>query len=179
MAKQKKNKAESAMSDIRLGIGFLIFSVLFFAATFFFRVVKIPNTFDAAFMPRILSVIVFGCALYLALRGFKAYSQCSEEDKKALSRKEKGDRAGNIRMILVILDLVAAAALFKKLGFILTMPWMMFILLMIIEKKENRNIPLFLALSIIAPIVIFFVFYYGFSQLLPMGILRPFLSQFL
>ena len=38
MAKQKKNKAESAMSDIRLGIGFLIFSVLFFASTFFFRV---------------------------------------------------------------------------------------------------------------------------------------------
>jgi len=87
--------------------------------------------------------------------------------------------AGNIRMVLVILDLVVAAALFKKLGFILTMPWMMFILFMIIEKKEKRNIPLYLVLSIVAPVVIFFVFYYGFSQLLPMGILRPFLSQFL
>jgi len=89
MAKQKKNKAEAAMSDIRLGTGFLIFSVIFFAATFTFRVVEIPNTFNAAFMPRMLSVIVFGCSLYLALRGLKAYRQCSRRTKRPWPARKK------------------------------------------------------------------------------------------
>lgn len=179
MAKQKKGKAEAAMSDLRAGTGFAIFAAAFFLATFTFKLVEMPNTFDAAFVPRVLGVIVFCCAAAVMFRGWSAWQKCSPEEKAKLKEKEAADKGGIIRCWLVALVLVLAAASLKKLGFILTMPWMMFFLFIIVEQKEKRNYLLYAALSIVSPILIFFVFYYGFSQLLPMGILKPFLSQFL
>lgn len=178
MAKQK-SKVETARSDMTTGAVFCAFSIFFFLATFTFKIVHLPNTVTAAFMPRLLAVIVFGCSAWVFLRGLKSYRQCSNEEKKAYAEKQKTGRDGQIRCILVVADLVAAAACFKKLGFLLTMPWMMFILFMILEQKEKRNYLLYAVLSILAPIVVFFVFYYGFSQLLPTGILKPYISQIL
>lgn len=96
-----------------------------------------------------------------------------------LSKERKENQAGQIRCILVVADLLLAACTFKTLGFLLTMPWMMFFLFIILEKKEKRNYKLYLVLSVLAPILVFAVFYYGFSQLLPIGILKPYLSQIL
>lgn len=178
MAKQK-SRIETAKSDMMTGTVFCIFSVFFFLTTFTFKIVHLPNTVTAAFMPRLLGVIVFLCSASVFLRGLKSYRQCSDEEKKSYEEKQKTEKSGQIRCILVVADLVLAAACFKKLGFLLTMPWMMFILFLILEQKEKRNYVLYAILSIFAPIIVFFVFYYGFSQLLPTGILKPYISQIL
>lgn len=178
MAKQK-NRVETAKSDMMTGAVFCAFSVFFFLATFTFKIVHLPNTVTAAFMPRLLAAIVFCCSAWVFWRGLKSYRQCSEEEKSSFTEKQRSGRDGQLRCILVVADLVAAAACFKKLGFLLTMPWMMFILFLILERREKRNYLLYAVLSVLSPIVVFFVFYYGFSQLLPTGILKPFISQIL
>ncbi|MCD8125673.1 MAG: tripartite tricarboxylate transporter TctB family protein [Lachnospiraceae bacterium] len=178
MAKEK-TKIETARSDMATGGAFSIFSVLYFLGTFTFKIVELPNTVTAAFMPRVLGVVIFLCSAWVFLRGWRSWRQCSQEEKALYKRKQETDRSGQLRCILVVADLLVAAFFFKKLGFLLTMPWMMFILFLILEKKEKRNYKLYLLISIIAPVVVFFVFYYGFSQLLPMGILKPYLSQIL
>ena len=75
--------------------------------------------------------------------------------------------------------LLAAAILFRTLGFLLTMPWMMFLLFVVLEKKEKRRYGLYLAFSLLTPLFMFVVFYFAFSTLLPMGILAPYLSMIL
>lgn len=174
-----KSKIKAAKSDMVSGGIFCVFSVLFFGATLSFKLVHLPNTVTAAFMPRLLALLVFGCSAYLFLRGYLSWKKCSSEEKAELMEEEKGGRDGQIRCILVVADLVLAACVFKTLGFLLTMPWMMFFLFVILEKKEKRNYKLYLLLSVVSPVIVFAVFYYGFSQLLPPGILKPFLAQIL
>lgn len=176
---EKQQKIKAAKSDMLSGGIFCIFAAAFFAETFTFKLIRLPNTVTSAFMPRLLAVLVFGCAAYLFMRGYRNWQKFSPEEKAEIRYVQRENRAGQRRCVLVVADLVFAACTFKTLGFLLTMPWMMFFMFIILEKKEKRNYKLYLILSLLSPIVVFAVFYYGFSQLLPIGILKPYLSQIL
>lgn len=156
-----------------------LFAIGYFAETFNFRTVKVANTIGSTFMPRLLACLVFACSAALFLQGRSGYRRIPQAGRAVPAEEKKEARAGALRCLAVVAVLVAAAALFKKLGFILTMPWMMFLLFVILEKKEKRRYGLYLLLSCASPVLLFLLFYYGFSQLLPMGILKPFLSRFL
>lgn len=175
----KETLAKKAREDIVAGTLFALFAVGYYAETYYFRVVAVPNTISATFMPRVLACLVFFCSLILSLQGYLRYRRIPRESRRPSQADCEKDRAGALRCFAVVAVLVFAAAVFKKLGFILTMPWMMFLIFVIIEKKEKRNYKLYLLLSVVSPIVLFMLFYYGFSQLLPMGILKPFLASFL
>lgn len=170
---------KKAREDILTGGLSMLFAVLFFLSTYTFRLVDVNNTVNAAFFPRIISVIVFVLAAIILFRGYALLKRIPQSERTIPDEERKENRRGLIRVAEVFLVLLLAAATFKKMGFILTMPWTMFALFVILEKKEKRKYPLYLAISIIAPTVLFFIFYYGFTQLLPMGILKPILSRFL
>ena len=175
----KETLAKKAREDIIAGILFALFAIGYYAETYRFRVVKVTNTIDATFMPRVLACLVFACSVILSLQGYLRYRRIPSESRRPSQMDREKGRAGALRCLAVIAVLVLAASVFRKLGFILTMPWMMFLIFIIIEKKEKRNYKLYLLLSIVSPIVLFMLFYYGFSQLLPMGMLKPFLSRIL
>jgi len=168
-------KANKVKQDLYVGAGFLIFSSAYFVATFFFKLAKTVNTINAAFFPRILGIGSFLLALGIFLRGIKGYKALTPEEKSAFSVKSSPKAI--IRVLLCIAVLLTTAAVLRKLGFILTMPFTMFSLFLLVNKKENWKIGFYLVLSVVLPIVLFFVFYYGFSSLLPMGVLKPFLSE--
>ena len=52
----------------------------------------------------------------------------------------------------------------------------MFGLFMVASVKGERKIGLYILLSIVTPLVLFFGFYYGFQTLLPPGVLKPLLT---
>ncbi len=172
------HELKDAKSDIILGACMAVFAALFYAETYRFQPVALRNTVDATFVPRVLGVIVLMCSLLLFFQGIR-------RRRRALAAGEveevvgKSSVAGRTRVGLVAVVLFTAACCFERLGFILTMPPMMFALFVIIEKPCRRRWTLYFFSSLLAPVVVFFIFYYGFSTLLPMGVLAPVLARFL
>ena len=172
-------KYKKAKNDIIIGVCILAFAAAYFGFTYSFRLMEYDYTVDAAFFPRIMAVFAAVLGVIIMVRGILEVKALPAEDKKISAEQRRADTGSLIRILLVIADLLAAAFAFKQLGFILTLPWMMFILFVIVNPKGKRKWWLYAVLSIVLPIAIFFIFYYGFSTLLPMGILRKFLSRFL
>ncbi len=168
-----------AKNDIIAGVISVLFAVFYFLETFNFALVQNTNTVNAAFFPRIIACMVAAFASIMLLRGYLALRRIPREMRDTPEEEKRARRADLFRIAQVFLVLFAAAATFKKLGFILTMPWMMFLLFVILERKGNRRYKLYLLISCVAPVLLFVLFYYGFSSLLPMGILKPFISRFL
>ena len=172
-------KYQEARSNVICGVLAQLFSIGFYLETYHFRLVKNVNTVNAAFFPRVIACVVFFCATLLVIQGVKQYRSLSAEEKTISPEEWAKNREGLFRIAQVFVILLAAAILFRTLGFLLTMPWMMFLLFVVLEKKENRRYGLYLAFSILTPLFMFAVFYYAFSTLLPMGILAPYLSMIL
>ena len=140
---------------------------------------KLANTVNAAFVPRILGVVVFLCSALLFAQGWRAYRKIPPGERRASTEERRRTQGAALRVTVIAVVLLASAALLQKLGFIVTMPVMMFCLFCVIEKPEKRRYGLYLLFSVLTPAALFFVFYYGFSSLLPMGILTPWLSRLL
>ena len=172
-------KYREARSNIVSGLIAQLFSIGFYLETYHFRLVKNINTVNAAFFPRVIACIVFFCATLLLIQGVRQYRRLLPEEKTVTPEEKAKEREGLFRIAQVFAILLAAAILFRTLGFLLTMPWMMFLLFVVLEKKENRRYGLYLAFSILTPLFMFVVFYFAFSTLLPMGILAPYLSMIL
>lgn len=170
------SELEEAKTNMISGLLIALFSIGFYAETYRFKLVNVINSVDAAFFPRIMGIIVFICSSMLFYKGYKAYRKIPPKKRIVDEADKKMINEGLIRSLKVFLIMLLASIMLKKLGFILTMPWMMFILFCIVEKKDKRRYKLYLALSVASPIVLFIVFYYGFSSLLPIGILKPLLT---
>lgn len=106
---------KEARSSIATGLLVEIFAVLFYWETYHFHLVKNINTVNAAFMPRILSVLVFLCATSLVLQGLRTLRQIPPEQRKSSAEERRRSRAGLLRIGQVFAVLLAAAAAFKTL----------------------------------------------------------------
>ena len=178
---EKGNKALTGRKDKRVAIGFMVFSVILFVGSYTYNAPDLPNTVNSTFFPRIVSCLLMVCAILLYLQGQKEIRTASEEERTEAEAKlkEKTSGKGLLRCALLFLDLLAAAIALQPLGFIITLPPVMFVMFMLVESREKWNLKLYALLSIVCPIAVFFIFYYAFSQLLPMGILKSFLTTFL
>lgn len=174
-----KKEYTQAKQNIILGVLSDVFAVLYYLETFHFSLREIANAVDAAFFPRLISCLVAICATIILVRGLNAMRKISAEDRKRFREEDKAGLSGLARIGEVFAVLLLVAITFKKLGFLLTAPWMMFALFIILETKSKRNYLLYAVISIIGPVIVFLMFYYGFSTMLPMGFLRPYLLQIL
>lgn len=171
-------KLKEAKTNIIIGAIAVLFSIAYFICTFSFKIIAQPNSVNATFFPRILAGFMAAMSVLVFFRGVSEYRKIPVEERRLNHEEKAKERASAIRLLIVIGDLLLAAALLEKLGFMLTMPWTMFILFVTLEKPEKRKYGLYALLSIVLPIAMFFIFYYVFSSLLPMGVLKKFLSMY-
>ena len=155
-----------------------LFGLAAFAGTFTFKLSSKSTTLSAAFVPQLLSIGMTILALIVLIRGVLSYKKIPADviaaSKDPAQRAQV--RAVTVRYIKIMAILLVSAMVYRYLGFILTMIFMEFSLFVVVEKKERRKYKLYAALAIVAPIVLFFTFYYGFSTLLPLGVLKGMLS---
>ena len=167
---------KKAKANIMLGAGTLLFAVGYFLETYNFKIVYAKNVIDAAFMPRIIAVLIAVCAAWVLVKGIRELHAIPKEQRKASSEEKQVSRRGFVRCVICFLIMLATAICMKPLGFILTMIPAMFGLFMVASVKGKRKIGLYILLSIVTPLVLFFGFYYGFQTLLPPGVLKPLLT---
>lgn len=164
-------RLKRAKGEIALGIGAIVISILFILESN--RIQDIVNVMvSAKFFPRIFAGLMLICAFVIFVNGVRSYLTVPQEIKQQ-DKMTKEQKQGLLRVFEVFAALLVTAIFFKSLGFLVVAPVAMFLLFVILEEPEKRNYKLFILLSIISPIIVYFMFYYLFSNILPMGILRP------
>jgi len=171
---------DKAKKDIIVGLCSLALAVGYYLETYNFRQGNKNLMIGVSFFPRIIGIVISICAVVMIIRGFiRYYHAPKSHSTEAQQNGKQGNKGNMLRVLEVLAILFATAYAMKPLGFVLTMPFTMFSLFVLLEKPEKRKYALYLFFSTISPVVIFFVFYYCFSSLLPMGVLKPLLSQIL
>lgn len=170
-------KLKRAKGNIALSIGAILLSLFFFVES---NRIKdgAHSVVSSKLFPRIYAGAMLVCALAILIGAVKAYFSVPKA-VRSQDKLTKENMAGYGRVLAVFAVLLVTAIFYKPLGFLTVTPFTMFLIFVIIEKPEKRNYLLFAALSILCPIIVYFAFYYLFSNLLPMGILKPFLIQFM
>jgi len=145
----------------------IICGILFFAlGVFMFQQSKgiapiIAKEMGSGFVPKIVA-IVFMCLSTLLI----VFSLLSKENTG--SAKSSDDIKGGL---MTILALVAYVSFFNMLGFLVATALYLFVQITILSTEQNRKLPLFGAVSVITPLIIYFLFVNGFGLILPSGIL--------
>ncbi len=153
-----------AKRDLIVSFGFMLYSLFMFWGSTKIKTAKV-NTISAKFMPCTIAALILFLALILFIRALK---ELKEEDGTEAAVQEKGTN-----VVLPVLGILLAGAIFmKRLGFIPTMVLVLFSVFTMIEEKEKRRYGLYAILSLTLPVLIHFLFYKGFSVLLPVGVLK-------
>lgn len=172
--KQKKD----AKNNMLIGVCALLFALIYYLETFQFRAGN-KNVISITTFPRIVGAVIGVCGIMMLWRGYKGYRKIPEEICEKDNDTTKILHDGLIRVIEVMVVLLITAAGMKPLGFLIVVPVMMFALFVILEKPDKRRYVFYAIAAIVAPVLVYFSFYYFFSSLLPMGILKPVLAQVL
>ena len=130
---------------------------------------------DASFIPYILAILMVGLGVLQLIAGFRAAAAPSGDLRDVDAEEEGG--AVSYWTVAVTLGLVAAyIALLTPLGFPLATALYLFFQFIVLTPTERRvSYALYAGLAVVASIVIFVAFRYGFTLLLPAGPLTPFL----
>lgn len=145
--------------DIICSIAFIIFGMVLYVAALSVNSV-IANDVGPAFMPKVIGVFI------AVLAALKLVLSIMSKGNKAKATNED-IKAG----VFTIIALLAYVLLFNPLGFIVSTALYLFAQFMILSTENNRNIKQFTILSIVTPLIIYFLFVYGFKLILPSGIL--------
>ena len=148
--------------DIRIGILFILISILLFKETFTFYIS--PNKVaEPALWPRIILGLIILLSLGLIYSGIK-----SKPEKK----EKKRDNNGDIRVGLAIAATLVFLGIFKPIGFAISVVSYFIAITYILEpKKDIKTFVIRLIQAIALTVVIHFVFGVALSVRLPHGIL--------
>lgn len=150
--------------DISFGIAFILISIVMFMETFNFY--NPPQQIaEPALWPRIILTLLVLLSLGLIYSGIKGKPQEEHE-------KEESNRAGDLRVVLAMLATVVFLAVFKPLGFVISIIFYFLAITYILEpKKDLKTFALRFAQALALSLLIHFIFGVALSVRLPHGIL--------
>lgn len=148
--------------DVISSIVFLLFGIgLYIASLSVTSIIK--NDVGPAFMPKIVAAAIMILAVTKLIFALK-----NNREGYVTKKEDDEDKKGGM---LTIVALLLYVILFDVLGFILSTVLYLFAQFMILSNNGNRKGVLFGILAIIVPLIIYFMFVYGFDLILPSGVL--------
>lgn len=146
--------------DLAIGILFLAFSAgLFLEAGQYTSVIQ--GDMGSLFMPRLIAVLIAVLSVVKIVGALRTPEKAREE-------ADKSDKLGGGLTAALI---VGYALAFKPLGFIPSTFLYLFAQMMVLSRKEDRKVPLFLAISILAPVLIYLFFVHVMGRPMPQGLI--------
>ena len=166
-----KKTQTKAFANLVASVILLVFEIWAYVQTLGFKVVKKAAVQPATF-PQIMcfGMIVFTIVLLiqsvLKLKKADPDDPMMEAAGSLNALKNKGVQAG----LFVIVLCIAYAALFEVLGYVLVSTLIAAIIMWLIGKRDVKQIVL---VSILVPLLMWFVFYKLLTVNIPMGVLEP------
>jgi len=166
-----KKTNTKAFANLVASIILLVFEIWAYVQTLDFKVVKNAAVQPATF-PQIMCIGMMVFTVILLVQSILKVMKAKEDDplmEPAASIniiKNKGVQAA----VLVIVLCAAYAALFEVLGYVLASTIVAAIIMWLIGKRDIKQIAL---VSILVPLLMWFVFYKLLTVNIPMGVLQP------
>ncbi len=160
---------ESRKRDLYLGIGFLLFSIGVWIASFSIKhlvVARIGSAFVpqlAATLLALLSITLILQAIFQAPASTSRQGKLTEQDAEAASKRKKRVR---LTFLLILFYLV----LLEPVGFLITTTLYLFFQFWVLSRRQP-NLPLYGIIAISTSIIIYYLFVKVFVLFLPAGIL--------
>ena len=139
----------------------LIGGFLYYEASFI--KILMDKDLGSGFFPKVIGISM----VIMALLNF-CITLLDKRQKKQENRSQDDWKS----FILTILCMIIYVAIFDSLGFILSTILYLFSQIIVLSKKENRNLPLFAGIAVLTPFAVYGIFVYLIGMPLPMGILE-------
>jgi len=166
-----KKTHTKAFANLVAAILLLVFEIWAYVQTLGFKVVKNAAVQPASF-PQIMCIGMMVFTIILLVQSILKVMKAKEDDPLMEPSasinivKNKGVQAA----VLVIVLCAAYAALFEVLGYVLASTIVAAIIMWLIGKRDIKQIAL---VSILVPLLMWFVFYKLLTVNIPMGVLQP------
>ena len=166
-----KKTNTKAFANLVASILLLVFEIWAYVQTLGFKIVKNAAVQPASF-PQIMCIGMIVFTVILLVQSALKLMNAKEDDplmEPAASInifKNKGVQAAAFVIVLCI----AYAALFEVLGYVLVSTIVAAIIMVLIGKRDVKQIIL---VSVLVPLLMWFVFYKLLTVNIPMGVLQP------
>ena len=166
-----KKTNTKAFANLVAAILLLVFEIWAYVQTLGFKVVKNAAVQPASF-PQIMCIGMIIFTVVLLIQSILKLQRMNPDDPMMAPAasinvlKNKGVQAGAFVIVLCI----AYAALFEVLGYVLISVIVAAIIMWLIGKRDMKQIAL---VSILVPLLMWFVFYKLLTVNIPMGVLQP------
>lgn len=166
-----KKTQTKAFANLVASIILLVFEIWAYVQTLGFKVVKNAAVQPASF-PQIMCIGMMIFTVILLIQSLLTLKKMDEDDPNTLPAasfnvlKNKGIQAA----LFVIVLCIVYAALFDVLGYVLISAIVAAIIMWLIGKRDVKQIVL---ISILVPLLMWFVFYKLLTVNIPMGVLQP------
>ena len=153
--------------ELAIGVVFLILSAAGFAYTFTF-VNRVSTDVGPAYMPRIICVLLGVLALLKIVQTLLTpVQQTGDSGDSSDDRARK--KSDFFTGVLTIAAIAAYIFLLRIIGFIPCTIAYIFVQSTLFAPDGTRSLPVRIGMSLILPIVLYYLFVYGFNLMLPTG----------
>ena len=152
--------------DIFVSIFFGIFSIVMIVLSMMLPKSKVMDI-GPEFMPIVIGILMLVLSGILLIQSIRSFKTVSEE------YKEYKDDSEYKRVILSLLLCIAYVFLLAPLGFIIsTLLYLGFQIYVLApdDKRTKRDVVTYVIIDVLFTVVVFFLFRYGFTIVLPAGI---------
>lgn len=156
--------------DIISGIFFFVTSAILYGVTYTFRRLTISRV-GSAFIPRIVFALIMILSIIVIIEGVIKRKILVGEHEVSEKTNDSLDFIERHSVLLTILLIGIYAAFLRKIGFLIMTTIYLIAQFNILAPKTERKQILFIIISVVTTVVIYFVFVKGFKLLLPSGIL--------
>lgn len=161
--------------DVYASIFLMVFAVIMYVATYSIQRLTISQI-GSEFVPRLVAVGIFLCSAALLIKGIRSLKQQStggqtKQEEVDAQTKEENSSFRAFPVVATLVLLVFYIALIREIGFLIMTVIYLFLQFYVLAHKSKRSFPLFLILSVVVSVTVYYVFRYGFHLMLPAGIL--------
>lgn len=148
--------------DFIIGIIFMILSIGYFILSKFLPASKLMKI-GPSFMPSVIACCIFILSILQIINGYKVLKINKEEKKEEFTPEYK-------RVLATIIAFAFYVLLLEPIGFLITTFIYLVIQMYILSTHEQRRPIIFILISLITTVVVYYGFKNGFSIMIPAGI---------
>lgn len=168
-----KKTQTKAFASFVSAVLLLVFEIWAYVQTLGFKAPKSAKYVKPATFPQIMlcGMVIFTLVLLIqsGLKVFRGMNKNDYENAPAASLNPLKNR-GVAAALFIILLCVLYAFLFDKLGYVLVSAITSMIIMVLIGKRNPKTVVL---VSVLVPLVMWFIFYKLLTVNIPMGVLQP------
>ncbi|MEJ8776626.1 tripartite tricarboxylate transporter TctB family protein [Pseudogracilibacillus sp. ICA-222130] len=157
--------------DVYISIIFLIISILVFSMSLNMQALT-TSAVGADFLPKVIAILIFVLSSYFLIVSIKNPVGNVVDDTDEMEEINDSDESKKFtRVLLTGLLMIIYVFLINFIGFILASILYLTVQMVLFSSVTKRNIIVYLLISIVTSVFIYFVFRNIFYVMLPSGIL--------